>query len=208
VLAPVTKGEVLVPLPCRPHELSPPTHLRGTVLASSFQLVREHGLEAAYFAELPAALHEAIRFVVATSWVELDVARAHFRVMDHIFPETLQQIANGRASSERTQKAYIVTMVRALHASGQISALAFIKRIPSVVERLLRGGGAVTVLGKGLKDARIEMHAHPLVETAYIRNSWQGMFESGIGLTTRRCFVRQDVGFARVDRVAFDISWV
>jgi hypothetical protein len=208
VLSPAAKGEVLVPLPCRPHELLPPTHLRGTVLASSFQLVREHGLEAAYLAALPAALHDAIRYVVPISWVELDIARAHFLAMEKVFPETRQQIENGHTSSARTQGTYLMTVVRALQASGQICALSFIKRIPDAFERMLRGGGALTVLGTGPKDARVEMHAHPLVETAYIRNSWQGMFEAGISMSTRRCFVRQDMRFTRADRLAFDISWV
>ena len=197
-----------MPLPCRPHELAPPTHLRGTVLASSFQLVREHGLEAAYLAQLPAALHDAVRFVLPISWVELELARAHFRAMEHVFPDTRQQIENGRTSSARTQAAYLLTVVRALSAAGQCCALSFIKRIPDAFERMLRGGGGVTVLGTGPKDARVEMYAQPLVETAYIRNSWQGMFEAAISLSTRRCFVRQDMRFTRSDRLAFDIAWV
>jgi hypothetical protein len=128
--------------------------------------------------------------------------------MQRVFPDPLVQLANGHKSSDRTQKAYLQTVVRALSASGQITALSFIKRVPAAFERLLLGGGAVTVLGVSPKDARLEMHAHPLVETAYIRNSWQGMLEAGIELTTRRCFVRQDSRFTRPDRLAFDISWV
>ena len=195
-------------LPCAAHQLRPPTDLRGTVLAASFQLTRMQGQEVAYFAALPCELHDTIRWVDPLTWVPLDVARAHFRAMERAFPDPAQQVENGRMASERTQKAYLQTVVRALHGSGHVTALDFIKRIPAAVERMLRNGGGVSVFSLGPKDARVEMHAHPLVETDYIRNSWQGMFEAGIGLAARRCFVRQDRRFATEDRVAFEISWV
>jgi hypothetical protein len=200
--------EVVVPLRCPAHELRPPTDLRGTVLAASFQLVRMQGREQAYFSALARDLHEAIRFVDPLTWVPLEVARAHFRAMQATFPEPTRQVENGRMASERTQKTYLQTVVRALHGSGQVTALDFIKRVPSAVERMLRNGGGVSVFSLGPKDARVEMHAHPLVETDYIRNSWQGMIEAGLSLVTRRAFVRQDRRFGTSDRFAFDIAWV
>jgi hypothetical protein len=200
--------EVLVPLPCEASALKPPTDLRGTVLSASFQLVREHNLEAAYFRALPAELHDAVRFVVPLSWVPLDLARAHFRAMDRVFPDPRQQVLNGKLSSERTQSSWIKTLVRALVASGQAPTLGFIKRIPSAFERLQLNGGGVAVLSSGPKDARIELYAQPLVETSYIRHGWQGMFEAGISLASRSCVVRQDPRFLSVDRMAFDVSWV
>lgn len=177
-------------------------------MASSFKHVTAFKREEPYFAALPSELHEVILYVEPMSWVPLDVARMHFSAMQQAFPDPAEQVRNGRLSSERTQRVFLETVVRTLKASGQFPVMALLARVPVAFSRLLRNGGAVQVLRVGPKDARLEAHAHPLVETAYIRNSWQGMLEAGLELGVRRCFVRQDVQFTTADRVAFNVSWV
>jgi hypothetical protein len=60
----------------------------------------------------------------------------------------------------------------------------------------------------GPKDARVELHGCALARFPYARNGWQGMFESGMALVTRRCFVRQDEAFQTPQRMGFSLAWV
>lgn len=200
--------ELVIALPKPADELTPPTHIRGTVLSTSFDLVRQHGKEARYLGLMPSEHHDTIRFVVPQSWVPLDIALAHFCAMQEVFPDARQQVQNGREASERTQNNWLKTVVRALVASGHSPAMGVLKRIPAAFDRFLRDGGGVAVYEAGPKDGRLELYAQPLVATPYIRNGWQGMLEAAVSLASRSCVVRQDPRFQTTDRMAFDVSWV
>jgi len=200
--------ETVLALPGPVSQIPPAKALRGTVIATSLGMAREHGFEAKYFDHLPSELHAAVRDLQAASWVPMEVVVPHYRAMSHVFPSSEQQVENGRVSSERTQNAYIRTVVRALQATGQVSPLTGLKRLPAVFGRMLNGGGAAAVYSIGPKDARIELVNYPLLEVAYVRNGWQGMFESGLSLMSRRVVVKQDPKFRGVHNTAYVVSWV
>lgn len=201
---PAPTREVLAPLPA---SISPATEIRGTMLATSYQLMRGAGFEARYREQLPADVAAILPVPSALSWYPMHIALVHYRLMEQLFPDPRDQIANGRRSSELTQNAHIQTLARGLTSMGTIDPAAIVRRAPKFFERLLVGG-AVGVWSNGAKDMRVEFHAPPIVGIAYVRNGWQGMFESSLSLFTRRCFVKQDAAFGNEKRMAFDISWV
>ena len=200
--------ETIVP-PSAPFEtVVPANEVRGTIITSSLTAVREHALEARYFALMDVSHHSDIRELLPLSWVSMELAVKHFQVMEVLYPEPDQQIANGKATAERTQNTYVRTIVRALQATGKLDPFELLKRLGHGVERAVRGGGAFAAYRTGLKDARVELVGFPFLSVGYARYGWQGMFESTLGLGANRMFARQDVRFERADRVAYLLSWV
>jgi len=197
-------GEVLAPLPMT---IAPATQLRGTALTTSYQLVREAGLEGRYRDLLTPEFAADLPATTALHWYPMPVALQHYRVMDQLFPDPTQQINNGRRSSEITQNAHLKTLVRGLSSAGPFQPQAILRRAPTLFGRMLVGGG-VGVWQLGPKDVRLELHGYAMVRFAYVRNGWQGMLESAMSLFTRRCFVRQDAAFLTPQRMALVLSWV
>jgi hypothetical protein len=183
------------------------THLRGTVLASSLAILRQRGREQAYFRALPCELHESIHALVAQAWLSMELATAHFCAMDRVFPDPQEQRANGITAAERTQNGYVATVLRSLRAAGADYVPMALERVPSVLERMVRGGNCL-VYRTGLKDARIELVGYPFLAPRYCHNAWHGMFDSSLSLISRRIFVRNDLAFATGDRMALNLSWV
>ena len=197
--------EVIVPPVA---SFAPATEVRGTLLATSLAMVRERGMEAAYFAALEPNFHDAVRSVLAQAWLPMEVAIAHYRAMGRVFPAMHEQIDNGKIVSERTQNAYLRTIVRALHATGSLDIPAAVRRLPAVVERMVRGGGVAAAYRTGRKDVRIELSGYPFLRAPYTHNAWQGMFYSALSLVTPRLTVRQDLRYRGDWRMALDVSWV
>lgn len=199
------KREVLAPAPSK---IIPATELRGTILSTSLALVREEGLEARYWSTLDPELHTRIREISSISWVPVDLAVAHYHVLDTLFPLPSKQVENGRKSSERTQNIYLRTLFKLMQTSGQLDPAVALRKLPTIFGRMWNGGGAPTAFTTGPKDARVELLGYPICEAVYVRNAWQGMFEDGLSLTARRVYVRLDERFHPPDGVAYNISWV
>jgi hypothetical protein len=197
IVAPTTRGPVIQA-----------SEIRGTLLVNSLAILRERGREADYFALLSTRHHEAIRAIVAQDWVHMGLAVVHFEVMAKVFPSPTDQVANGRLSAERTQHAWIRTVARTLHGMGSLDVPTALRRVPMAVERLIRGGGAVTVYRSGRKDARLEFDGYPILAVPYVRNAWQGVIESALSLFSPRLFVQQETRASRADCIAFSVSWV
>jgi hypothetical protein len=197
--------EVIVPPVA---SLTPATEIRGTLLASSLAMVRERGKESAYFTALEPAHHEAVRSVLAQAWLPMELAVAHYAAMGLVFPAAHEQIDNGKIVSERTQNGYLRTIVRALHATGTLDIPTAVRRLPAVMERMVRGGGIAAAYRTGLKDVRIELSGYPFLKAVYTHNAWQGMLYSALSLVTARLTVRQDLRFRGDQQMALDVSWV
>jgi hypothetical protein len=183
------------------------TDVRGTVLSNGLAHVRERAREQAYFAALPARLHEGVLSLVAQAWLPMELATAHFQAMDAAFPDPHDQRSNGRSGAERSQNTYVRTVVQGLRSAGADYVPLALERVPSVIARMVRGGSC-TVYRSGFKDARIELVGFPFLSARYCHNAWQGMFESSLSLVSRRIFVRNDLAFANHERMALLLSWV
>lgn len=194
--------EILVPLPA---SFSLATDVRGTVLGTSLQAVRDRKLEERYFQLLPNAHHDGIRNLVMQSWIPMDLAMAHYRVMNELIRDPAEVRAIGRTVSDRVQKSYVMTLVQGLKASGVVHPGRILQRMPSVYERMSRGG-ACAVWRLGPKDARVELHGMPLAVIPYYRLGVEGIFEGGLSLAARA--VRVSNKALSETAVAFSISWV
>jgi hypothetical protein len=203
----LAEGELLVALGTHPDRVAPATHVRGTVLVASYELVLEDHRTQAYAQALDSEFRDVLPPQTALSWMPMNVSVAHYRAMNAAFPDPAQQVRNGVRSSERVQNAHIRTIIRGLRATGQLSPETLLKRAPSFFGRFVSGGG-VQVIKTGPKDARVEFYGIPLLAVPYVRYGWQGMFESALGLLAYRCYVKQDPRFRRGEHMALLCSWV
>jgi hypothetical protein len=184
------------------------SEIRGAMVVTSIAIARELNKETDYFAALSPAHREQVRLVVPQDWIPVSLAIAHYEAMEAAFPMPSDQVRNGRIGAARTQKAYVSTIIRMLGASGTVGLPAVLKRLPSVVDRMARGGGSQAVYRTGPKDLRVELEGYEVLRSAYARNGWQGMFEGTLSLIAPRLYVRQDTSYQTDSRMALSIAWV
>lgn len=192
----------LVPLPASP---SPVTAVRGTLLGGSLRTMQQLGLREAYFEQLPSQHHEAVMALVPMSWIPTDVAMAHYRAMDALVSDPKEQRASGHFVGERVQRSYLHTLVRALQATGLVTPPRLLERMPTIWGRMFRGG-AVSISQVGPKDLRVRTVGLPLFSVPYFREGWEGVWESGLSLVTRKIYVRR-LGRSD-DSLDMTLAWV
>jgi len=198
----MTANEQLVPLPRR---VRPAGHVRGTLLGSSLHALRERGLEAQYYERLPEEHREDMMALVAMSWVEVPLALAHYRTMQALISDPIEQRAAGMRVGDRIQKSYLSTVIAALRATGAVTPRRLLARMPTIWARMFRGG-AVGVVDVGPKDVEVTATGVALFEVPYFRHGWEGVWESGLGLSARKVYVTaRDHG---PDRMTIRVAWV
>jgi hypothetical protein len=197
--------ETILALPSSPDRIPPAVAIRSTTLISSLGTLRTLGMAEAYFAQLPAEHHAAIRDLIAGVWLPMDLGVAHYAAIEGLKLSSEQARENGRKVAQSVQNAYFATLVRTL-GSG-VTLWTVLPRLPSFLGRLV-DGGACAVYKDGPKDARIEIHGVPIARFGYVRLGWAGMFESSLELIARKVYVR-DVSSPRTpSAAAFTIAWV
>lgn len=197
----------IVELHCPAPRVPPVVRVRGTLLASSLQGVRERGLQDTYFEALDSQHHDTIREMVAATWLPVEVAMAHYEAVDALGLSARAQWTMGRRVAERVQHGWAGTVVRALKASGAVTPLRVLGRFPSGWERLM-DGGATAVYQTGPKDLRVEGHGVPMAPGTYFRNAFGGMFESTLELVARTVYVSELPRYRGPTTCAYSISWV
>ena len=181
--------------------------VRGTVLASSFQLMRRDGLESAYWSRLPEEHHPVMRAMIPMSWLDVPPVLAHYRVLDALVVDPAHQRRNGAFVAKRIHQTYLQTLVRALRNSGAIDPGVLLRRMPSVWARVFEGGG-VQIEQVGPKDVEIEAVGIPLFDFSYFRLGWEGVFEGILGLVVRKVYVNSVESDPTKHSLKIRIAWV
>jgi hypothetical protein len=186
--------------------MKPVTAVRSTLLRASLDAVTELGKRPDYFLLLPMELHDAMEGLVVGEWLDVEVAVEHYRAIDQLGISDEQAYRIGRRVSDRVQKGYAGTVIRALGAS--VTPFVALERAPAFWSRLIEGGG-VAVYTVGPKDARLEFLGFPLARFAYVRHAFRGIIESTLELVVRRAHgkVLWPVGGSH-DVLRYEVSWV
>jgi hypothetical protein len=178
--------------------------IRGSLIASSLQTLRELNLFDRYLQQLPPARHEEVLFVLASSWVPVELALVHYGACDAMDLGEDETDAIGRHVSNRIMSTFVGTLVRTsrtVAAPGQVP----LKQYPRLWDRLMIGGGC-RVYATGMKDARIESRGVPMFRYRYFRTAYMGLIR-GAGMMFRSAvYTRQRS--ASEDTLTIDISWV
>jgi hypothetical protein len=201
-----SREEVVVPLRLSAAGVvDPVVKVRSTLLASSLMVLRERGLTDDYMKALPHELHPTILNIVPGQWLEVDIAMAHYAACDKLARPVDEQFAAGWAVADRIQKSVLGTLVRVAKGVG-VTPWMGLEYFQRLWDRLLLGGsGAVYRLGP--KEARVEIHGVPMVQFAWFRNGWRGMFGGSGQLFANRVYIHEITRYTTGTETAFRVSW-
>lgn len=163
------------------------TRVRSTMLLSSVRSLRERGLFDRYIAGVPRALHEPILGAVAGTWIDVDIAAAHYRACDSLGLSVGEQIAMGGSVGEALNGTFLRTLLQLARTAG-VTPWMVLKQYTKLWERIFDGGD-VEVDKLGPKEALVQMYGLPLFSIPYIRVALRGMHQTGFMLFCTKCYM-------------------
>ena len=168
-------------------EAPPVTRVRSTLVASSLRTTRNRGLYDRYLEHLPAKYRDPILGAVAGSWLDIEVATAHYRALDALGLPVADQVAMGEAVGDVINGTFLRTVLHLARNMGT-TPWAALKQYTRLWERLFDGGD-VEVDKLGPKEALVQMHGNSLFAIPYIRLALRGMHQTGFMLFCTRCYM-------------------
>ena len=183
------------------------SQVRSTLITTSQQALRTRGLYDRYLKLLSGVGREAAASV-AGQWLPMAVALAHYRACDGLGFSAAEQIEMGTEVGARVHGTFLGMMVRSAKTAGVTpwSALGYTQKL---YDRLFQGGGDMSVLKLGPKDARAEVVGVPLVRVPYFRNGFRGLYQAGVGLFCEKVYTYDtSPASSSDDTFAVRISWV
>lgn len=165
------------------------THVRGTLIASSQQTLREAGHYAHYERLLPEAVREQLLFTIALSWVPVEVALAHYGACEALDLRDHELEAMGQLVAERLAGTFLGTVLRASREAGLDAPWVALRAQPRIWDRLYMGG-IVRIYRTGPKDATAEFYGLPLSQLRYFRVAYCSYYRALAGMFVRNAHVK------------------
>jgi hypothetical protein len=178
--------------------------VRSTLLLSSLSGLRSRGLFDRYLALLPGKVHEPVLGAVAGTWLDLDIAAAHYRACDALGLSVQAQVAMGEAVGDAVNGTFMRTLLHIARSAG-VTPWVVLKHYTKLWERLFDGGD-VEVDKLGPKEALVQMYGLPLFSIPYIRVAVRGMHQTGFSLFCTKCYMT-DLGSTPTSH-AYRAAWV
>lgn len=181
--------------------------VRGTLLVSSLQALREFGYFERYLDNVPSDKRDAILFCVANSWLPLELAMAHYGACDAMDLSESELQGVGEAVSKRIMGTFLGTMLRSGRGVGAgPSPWIPLRQYGRICDRLLEGGRhRVSELGP--KDALVESSGVPMFRYRYFRAATLGIMRGAAGMFARTCYARELSG-VDAERIQVSLRWV
>lgn len=179
--------------------------VRGSLLVSSLQTLRELDLFERYLAVLPSAMHEPVLYALASSWQPVEVAMAHYGACDAMHLDDRTLAAMGERVSARIMGGFVSTVLRGARPVGANIPMIALPAFPRFYDRILQGG-RVRVELTGPKDATVETAGVPMFRYRYFRLAY-GALVRGAGLMMTNAFYARQRS-ATESAVVLAISWV
>lgn len=180
--------------------------VRGSLIASSLQTLRELKLFDTYLERLPKDRHEPILFALASSWLPLDVAMAHYGACEAMELPEAELVKIGEHVSGRIMGTFLGTLLRSSRQLGaSTTPLVPLRQYHRLWDRLLVGGGC-TVQSSGLKDVSIESRGVPMFRYRYFRIAYTGLIKGAGHLFAKSVYTR--IRRASDTALTIDASWV
>ncbi len=177
--------EMVVPLRFPVDKIPRVTRVRSTLLRSSLLALERQGLLDAYREKLSRDVRDAVLGVVPGTWVETELALAHYRAVDGLELRVSEQIALGGAVGTSVQGLLIGTMVRVARGIG-LTPWTGVGQYARIWDRLFVGGD-LEVEKVNKREAVVAMYGLPLFEIPYFRTAMRGLQQAGLSaIWTRR----------------------
>jgi hypothetical protein len=183
-------------------------HVRGSLLASSLHTLRELGYYDRYLFQLPERYREPVLFALASSWLPLEVADAHYQACDDLELSDSEIVAIGEAVAKRIMGTFLGTLFRTGRGFGAApTPWLVLGQYHRVCERII-DGGKFTVFETGPKDAIVQTRGLSLFRSRYFRTATLGMFRGGVGMFAKSCIARELPERSSRDSLTVSLRWV
>ena len=165
------------------------THIRGMLLSNSVSSLRALGLEEAYFDLLPAPARAELNGIIASSWVDIEVAMLHFQTFDRfdVADEKIEEL--GRPLAGRITETWFGAVVRGARNSGIEAMASILKQNDRSFSRMYKGGRTM-VTEYGPKEMQIEDNGNPLLSLRHFRSGYLGFMKGLAALFTKSAFIK------------------
>lgn len=184
------------------------THMRGIMLVSSLQNLREAGFYDRYMENLPPMHREPIAYTIAASWVPIDLMLAHYQACDRMQLDQSQIRVLGKLMADKAADSFLSVALRTLRDAGVETIWRLLAQQDRIWDRMYRGGG-VTVLRTGPKDVLFENHGLPLVQSRYFRKAHVEYMRAVSSMFTKVVFTKEvRPREPHPHRIAIAGSWV
>lgn len=181
--------------------------VRGSLIASSLQALRELGHFERYRALLPEARREEVLHCAPNSWIAVDLAWVHYQACDELALSEPTTRALGEAVSQRVMGAFLGTMMRSGRAVDAVpSPWVPLKQYGRICDRLLDGGTHV-VTELGPKAALIETGGVSLLRLWYVRTAMLGITSGVASLFAKSCTTSELPGDGP-EQIRISLHWV
>ncbi len=182
------------------------TEVRGSLIVSSLATLRDLTLYDRYSALIDRSVLAKLQFAIASTWLPIELAMAHYAACDALELNEIQMKNIGEHVSEKLVNTFWGAALREARKVG--AAVPYdiaLRQYGSMWERVFRGGSSV-VEELGRKDARILARGLPMVRYRYFRVGYLGLIRGAALMFFRACHVK-------VERLADDeltilVSWV
>jgi hypothetical protein len=165
------------------------THIRGMLLSNSLSSLRALNLEERYLDVLPASARTELNGIIASSWVEIEVAMLHFQVFEgfEVPDEKIEEL--GRPLAGRITDTWFGAVVRGARNSGIEAMPSILKQNDRNFARMYKGGRTM-VTEYGPKEMVIEDNGNPLLSVRPFRSGYLGFMKGLAALFTKSAFVK------------------
>jgi hypothetical protein len=164
--------------------------MRGTMLVSSIENLRLLGHYERYLSLLPVQHSDTLVYAIATSWVPMEVALAHYAACDALELEEPERQRLGELMAERVASTFLAAMLRGSRSVGVDGFWFALGQNDRLYDRMYQGGG-VRVIQTGPKDATLENHGLPLVQSRHFRSAYVAYMAALVRLFAKIAYVQQ-----------------
>ena len=181
---------------------------RGLLIVSSIQNLKAASLYDGYQQRLSAPARERMEGILASSWVPIELAAEHCATLDalQLSDRVLQE--HGEKISQQVSESTFSMMMRTARSMGVDKSWWLMKQCDRMWPRMYRGGG-ITLLSAGPKDAIVEVHGLPLLQSRFFRTAHHAfLFGLGASLSETSYVKAVRPREPHPHRAATAMSWV
>lgn len=198
--------EVLLALPRPMREIADATHVRGSVIVASQRALRTRNVWEAYQAAIEPQFRDELAIVLASTWVPMEVAVAHYRACEslHFDPEVIREI--GRETGRIIYSATIAVVMKLSNQVGT-TPLAILRNLDRFRVRTWQGS-AFEVKQLGPKEAELLWFGQPCGSVPYFCEGFGAFLCGTFEPLCRTSYYRLLRPPPGVPAIAYRLSWV
>jgi hypothetical protein len=182
------------------------TAVRSTLLVSSIQTLRGHGLFDAYVARIDPAQRDALLALIAGTWAPIDLGHAHYRAAQRLELDHATIDRFGAEVAERSNRTLLSMVVKISRRTG-VTPWTALERAHRLRD-LTWQGSDVAVYKLGPKEARFDWVGIPFAEHPYHVASFGGFLRGLIQLFSRSVYTRHLARESSSTSISYRLSWV